>query len=149
SRYLAERKLTQRDIAGVISLGCRLNDSVFISAAPPSDYESSWAPPDRIDDFMKTESAYVNLEQRNAVVPASYVDDQLPPTLVLIAQEERFFPPVLRDGAEFVGRALVAGADAELKILADRRHMTALEKMVTPQDPTVQTVVTFIRAHQR
>jgi acetyl esterase/lipase len=76
------------------------------------------------------------------------VSADLPPTLVLMAEAERFFPPILRGAAEFVGRALAAGAEADLAVLADRRHVTALQRMVTPEDPAVVRVADFIRAHE-
>jgi len=146
-QYFGEQGFTQRDVAGVIPIGCRLCDSVVVAPAAPNGYESSWVPPDRLAEFMESETAFTDLDQRNTAVPVRYVDSSLPPTLLLMAEGERFFPPVLRDGAEFVGRALEAGADVDLAILADRRHMTALEMMITPDDPAVVKVVEFIQCH--
>lgn len=147
ARYLKEQGLSPEDVAGVIPMGCRLNDYVEVTDSPPSRYEASWVPPDRVDDYMKRERVFVSLEQRNAAVPAAHVSARLPPTLVLIAEAERFFPPILRDAAEFVGRALAQGADADLAILDDRRHMTAIRMMITADDPAVGKVVEFVRAH--
>lgn len=144
--YLEEQGLRPADIAGVIPMGCRLNDYVEVTDRQPSRYEASWVPADRVDDYMKREAAFVSLEQRNAAVPAAHVSARLPPTLVLIAEAERFFPPILRDAAEFVGRALVHGVDADLAILDDRRHMTAISMMVTDDDPAVVKIVEFVRA---
>lgn len=146
-RYLEEQGLGPEDIAGVIQMGCRLNDYVEITDTPPPRYEASWVPAARINDFMKGEVAFVSLEQRNAAVPAAHVSERLPPTLVLIADAERFFPPILRDAAEFVGRALVHGAQADIAILANRRHMTAVQMMVRTDDPAVIKVIEFVRAH--
>lgn len=147
AHYMEEAGLAPEDIAGVIAMGCRLNNRLEVANAAPPDYEMYWVPPDRIDEYMETEVAFVSLEQRNAAVPAVHVSDRLPPTLVLIAEGERFFPPVLRDGAEFVGRALAAGADADIAILPNRRHMTAIQMMVTVDDPAVVKVTDFVRAH--
>lgn len=147
TRYLKEAGLAPEDVAGVIAMGCRLNNRLEVANAPPPDYEMYWVPPDRIDEYMETEVAFVSLEERNAAVPALHVSDRLPPTLVLIAEGERFFPPILRDAAEFVGRALAAGADADIAILANRRHMTAIQMMVTIDDPAVVKVTEFVRAH--
>jgi acetyl esterase/lipase len=147
ARYLEAQGLGPADIAGVIAMGCRLNDEVEVTNAPPSRYEASWVPADRVDDYMKGEAAFVSLEQRNAAVPAVHVSKHLPATLVLIAEAERFFPPILRDDAEFVGRVLAQGADADLVILANRRHMTAIQMMVTTDDPAVVKVIEFVRAH--
>ena len=146
-RYLAERGLSQRDVAGVIPMGCRLNDEVEVTATPPRRYEASWVPPDRVDAYVRREPAYTSIEQRQDAVPARHVDVELPPTLVLIADGERFFPPILRDAAEFVGRARAVKAEADLFILPNRRHMSALERMVTPDDEAVVKIVNFVRAH--
>lgn len=108
ARYLTAQGWRPHDIAGIVAMGCRLNDFVEVRATPPTNYESSW---------------------------------------VLIAEAERFFPPVLRDAAEFVGRAQAAGAKVDLAILADRKHMTAIQMMVTPTDPAVLHVSAFVRAH--
>ena len=146
--YLEAVDLGPEDIAGVIPMGCRLNDYVEVTTTPPLRYEASWVPPDRVDDLTKGLVAFVSLEQRNSAVPAAHVSERLPPTLVLIADDERFFPPILRDAAEFVGRALAQGAgDVDLAILPDRRHMTAVQMMVAIDDPTVVKIVEFVRAH--
>lgn len=146
-RYLSKQGLTQKDLAGVIAMGCRLNDVVSVGDVRPEAYESSWVPPDRISEYMESEPAFISLQQRKEVVPASYADENLPPFLLLIAEKERFFPPILRDGSEFVGRALVADADADIIILNDRSHMSAINNMTTPDDPGVQCVVSFVRSH--
>ena len=145
--YLEGAGSDPREVAGVVPMGCRLDDRVEVTDYPPLAYEASWVPPDRLDDYLESEPAFVSLDQRNAAVPALYVSERLPPTLVLIAEDERFFPPVLRDGAEFVGRALASGAEADLVILADRTHRTAIESMVTDDDPAVVTILEFVRAH--
>lgn len=146
--YLAKQDLEPEDIAGVIAMGCRLADHIEVTSTPPPQYEMSFIPPDRVNDFPKVEDRYVSLQQRNDAVPAKHVSERLPPTLVVIAEEERFFPPILRDAAEFVGRALVHDVEADLVILADRRHMTAIRNMVTPDDQGVVEVVNFIRSRR-
>lgn len=147
SSYLKAQGLRPDDVAGLIAMGCRLDDRVDVTDVPPARYEASWVPPDRVAEYMRGEPAFVSLEQRNSAVPAAHVSERLPPTLVMVAEAERFFPPILRDAAEFVGRALAHGADAELVILADRRHMTAIQRMVSADDPAVVRVIEFVRAH--
>lgn len=146
AHYLREQGLSSEDIAGVIAMGCRLDDRVEVTDSAPSRYEASWVPADRVDDYMKEEAAFVSLAQRNAAVPSLHVSERLPPTLVLIAEGERFFPPVLRDAAEFVGRARARGAEADIAILNDRGHMTAIRMMIRPDDPAVVEVADFVRA---
>ncbi len=147
SQYLAAQGLSQAAVAGVISLGCRLNDVVEVTDAPPKKHEASWVPPGRVAEYLKDDPAFTTIKQRNDAVPASHVNAGLPPTLVLIAEGEQFYPPVLADAAEFVGRALDVGADASLSILKDRKHFTSITSMVTDDDPTVLQVVEFVRSH--
>jgi len=147
-RYLESQGLTQHDVAGVVPMGCRLNDRVQVTDTEPEAYESSWVPNDRVDDYMRSESAFVSIEQRNDAVPAEHVTAAQPPMLVLIADAERFFPPVLRDAAEFVGRSLTAGADVDIAILPNRTHMTAIQRMVTAEDAAVVKVMEFVRSRR-
>lgn len=145
--YLAEQDLSQADVAGLVPLGCTLNPVLVVSDTPPEAYETYRIPPDRVGEYPGREPPYQTLDQRRAAVPARHVTADLPPTLVLLAEQERFFPPVLRDGAEFVGRALAAGAEADLMILADRTHRSAIERMTSPDDPVVQAIVSFVQSH--
>lgn len=148
-KYLARAGYEPANVAGVIPLGCRLDDYVEVVETRPRRHEVSAVPPSRVDEFLAEEQTFTGLEQRNDAVPSMHVDEHLPPTLVLIAEHERFFPPILRDASEFVGRALSADGDADidLVVLDDRRHMTALGRMVTPDDPTVRIIEAFIDAH--
>jgi acetyl esterase/lipase len=127
-------------------MGCRLNDYVEVTDTARSRYEVSWVPAARIDDFMNREVAFVTVEQRNAAVPASHVTERLPPTLVLIADDERSFPPILRDAAAFAGRALIHGVEADIAILAGGRHVTAIQMMVTAGDTAMVQVTEFVRS---
>jgi len=147
STYLGRYGLHPGDVAGVIPMGCRLDDNLEVTVSPPEPYESSWVPPDGVGKLLEEDPVWKSLDERNRAVPSKFVGKALPPTLILIAEEERFFPPILRDASEFVGRALAAGAEADLVILPDRRHATALEYMANPGDPTMELVVRFI--HER
>lgn len=147
--YLAAHGLGPRDVAGTIPMGCRLNDRLEVADSPNEftrDYEVMRISSSRVEGFL-SENPYETVEDVNNAVPAAHVTEDLPPTLVLVAEGERFFPPILRDGAEFVGRALAAGAEAELIVLENRRHMSAIEMMVTAEDPTLRLVVDFVESH--
>ena len=146
-RYLGEHDLDQDDVAGVVAMGCRLDDVIEVGGVGPSGYERSWIPADQVQAFLRGEAAFRSIEQRNDAVPSRHVSATLPNMLVIVAEGERFFPPILRDAAEFVGRALAAGATAELVILPHRRHMTAIRMMVDPLDEGIQLVADFIRAN--
>lgn len=145
--YLTRHGLTQGDVAGIVAMGCRLDDRVEVGGEGPTGYERSWLRPDGVPAFLASEGAFETLQARNDAVPSRHVSADLPPTLVVVAEDERFFPPILRDGAEFVGRALSQGATADLVVLPERRHMTAIQMMVTTADPGVQLVADFVRAN--
>lgn len=145
-KYLARAGHEPADLAGVIPLGCRLDDYVEVLEAPPRRYEISAVHTSRVDEFLASEEAFTSLEQRLDAVPSMHVGGDLPPMLILLAEQERFFPPILRDAAEFVGRAMSANGDAaiDLVVLDDRQHMSALERMVTVDDPAIQIIREFV-----
>lgn len=150
SKYLAEKGYTQDYIAGLIPMGCRLNDTLKKRTEPPVNYEM-YALPDTSgieEKWLARQQTYQSLEDKNDAVPANHVDENLPPTLILIAEKERFFPPILRDAAEFAGRGLAAGAkEIDIQILENRTHRSAIEKMTTPQDSAIWLIVNFIQNH--
>jgi len=144
--YLKKHGYSLKDIAGVIPMGCRLNDELVITETKPSWYEMYSVRPKDTIRFDQTDnfSVYNSLAEKNNAVPAKHVSEDLPPTLILMGEHERYFPPILRDAAEFVGRVLVAGGQADIKILDDRTHRSAINKMTTKTDIAVQTVRDFI-----
>lgn len=146
STYLQKQGYSLADIAGIIPMGCRLNDQLIVSDTKPEWYEMYSVRPADTVKFAQTDhfDVYNSLSEKNNAVPTKHVSANLPPTLILIGEHERFFPPVLRDAAEFTGRALVAGAEADIKILQDRTHMTAIRKMTTRDDMAIQLVVDFV-----
>jgi arylformamidase len=143
--YLGEKGYTQQEVAGIILMGCRLNNTLEVTTEKSEYYETYTIPPQYVDRYMERQNVFTSISQLNNAVPAKHVDENLPPTLVLVAEEERFFPPILRDGAEFVGRALAAGAKANLHILYNRTHMSAIKNMVVSDDMAVIKILEFIR----
>lgn len=147
STYLKNHNYALKDIAGIISMGCRLNDEIIITETKPEWYEMYAVKPADTARFNQSEyfDIYNSLSEKNNAVPTKHVSSDLPPMLILIGEHERFYPPILRDAAEFVGRALDAEADkVDIKILEDRTHMSAIQRMTNTTDPTIQLIKEFI-----
>ena len=127
------------DILGVIALGCRLNDQ------PP---DTTGAPADRSADYFANDSwgaRFGNYQALVDFVPMNHVGAHLPPFLVLIAEAERFKPPILEDAAAFVGLARDCEVDADLAILEAQTHYSSIRGTHSADDPTLRRVITFIQ----
>ncbi len=134
--YLGVHSLQPGDLAGVVALGCRLDDQ------PP---DTTGADPARVAEYFRSgEGArYGSYQALVDRVPMNHVGAHMPPILVLLADAERFKPPILEDGSKFVGLARDCEVDAEIRILDDRNHMTALLSMSEASDPGLETVMRF------
>jgi arylformamidase len=138
-RYLQEHGLSTKDVAGVVAMGCRLDlwnladRCLTIEQAKPY-FESD---PDE-------KAVFDNVEDRVAANPTLYIGPHAPRFLALVAEAERFQPPILEEAAAFVRKLLEAGVEADVEVLEDRQHMSSVEKMVEPGDPTFRLVLGFI-----
>jgi acetyl esterase/lipase len=140
-RYLREHGLSTKDVAGVVAMGCRLNlwnladRCLTIEQARPY-FE---ADPDE-------KAVFADVEDRVAANPTLYIGPHVPRFLALVAETERFQPPILEEAAAFVRKLLEAGVEADVEILKDRKHMSSVEKMAEPGDATFRLVLDFIGA---
>ena len=139
-RYLKEQGLSTSDVAGVVAMGCRLNDwnlkdrCMTIEQARPY-FE---ADPDE-------KTVYSSVEDRVEANPTLYIGSHVPPFLALVAETERFQPPILEEAAAFARKLQEAGVEADVRILEDRKHMSAIEKIPEPGDLTFRIVLDFVR----
>ena len=136
-RLLAPHGLRPSDLAGVVALGCRLDNQ------PP---DTTRADPARVAEYLSSDSWGARFGSYQALldfVPLTHLGPHVPPILVVLGDAERFKPPILEDGAKFVGLARNCEVDAEIVILDDRTHRTALERMPEAGDPGFETVVAF------
>lgn len=136
--FLAARRLKLSDVAGVVAMGCRLNDVVDDSGATPEQVRHHFA----TDPY---DSAFGSIEALNNAVPAAHVSAAMPPFLILIAEAEQIHPPLVADANEFVARARKAGARAEYVILPGLTHYSAIRNARSPDDPTLRRILQFIR----
>jgi acetyl esterase/lipase len=141
-RYLQEHGLSTKDVAGVVAMGCRLNlwnladRCLTIEQARPY-FESD--PDER--------AVFDTIEDRIAANPTLYIGSHVPRFLALVADAERFQPPILEEAAAFARKLREAGVEADVEILKERQHMSSVERMVDPGDATFHRVLDFLRKH--
>jgi hypothetical protein len=128
-------------LSGVIAMGCRLNDEQKI----PSDV----TPKQLSEHFRRDQydAGFGSLAALNDAVPTRHVGEAIPPFLVLIAEAEKFQPPLLADAEAFKAKADRAGVGAKVTIvvLNRTRHLSALKNMAAgSSDPGLQAVIRFL-----
>lgn len=136
--YLQQGRLDTRDIAGIVPMGCTLDrDDATVRRLTP----------DRIREaFMRDRQAvstFGSPENFLAANPASFVGPHVPPTLVIVAEGERFMPALLEQGARFVTRLLENNVPANL-IVVPGTHVSSITDIANPDDPTFSAIRRFI-----
>jgi len=140
ARYLAAVGLKPRDLAGVLAMGC---------VTTPLDTAGRGLTLEQLrvrfarshDDQL----VYTRVEDALEANPSQYVGPHLPPILFLIAEEERFQPPILEQNAKFVRQARDAGVDADLIVLPGRQHESAIDSLANAHDPTWIPILAFLK----
>jgi acetyl esterase/lipase len=141
-RYLDAHNLRPNDIAGIIAMGCLLNDW---DTAGTGFTQEQWL---KIFDSDQGETqVFRTLEDRIAANPSLYIGNHMPAVLILVAEAERFQPPILEQGAAFVRKAREAGVEADIDVLKDRKHYSAVHNMVSKYDPTLLKILDFVNRH--
>jgi acetyl esterase/lipase len=136
-KYLASVGLTPSDVAGVIAMGCVL--APMEEATTRLTMEQLKA---RWPKMGETET-YGTLEERLDSDPSRFIGPHMPPTLVVVAEAERFFPAVLEQGAKFVRRLLELQRPADL-VIVPGKHYASIAALPTPNDPTFAAIKRFI-----
>jgi acetyl esterase/lipase len=67
----------------------------------------------------------------------------MPPTLVVIAEAERFFPAILEQGAKFARRLLELQRPADV-VIVPGQHMTSIAHIWQKGDGTFAAIRAFI-----
>jgi len=141
--YLAEARLSDADIAGVVAMGCVLdNFDAALRRLTADDIRESF-------ERMGEGATFGTPEDWIAANPSYHVSASTPPTLVVVAEAERFMPAILEQGARYVRRLLEARVRADL-VIVPGRHYTSIADFGTAGDPTMTAVLEFIStARQR
>jgi acetyl esterase/lipase len=138
--YLKTVNLSPPDIAGMIPMGCTLDrDDAAIRKLSADVIRAS---------FMRDGqdvATYGTPENYLAANPASFVGTHVPPVLVVVAEQERFMPAILEQGARFVRRLLEFERPADI-VIVPGKHMSSIADIGKPGDPTFEAIRKFIRA---
>ncbi len=138
--YLQAQGLSAQDIAGTIVMGTILHIEHWMKEAGGQEYVEK--------NFARTDEAktYASFEVFRNSWPYYHVGAHLPPMLILVAEAEKINPPCWAHALDFQQAARRAGARVEVKELANRKHLTALEKMAEPGDPAFLEILRFLRS---
>jgi acetyl esterase/lipase len=140
-KYLESVGLTPGDLAGIIPMGCILAplDPIIRHAQAQGfgldSLRSRWNahPDDRFASF----------EDRLDSDPSRFVGGHVPPALIVIAERERFRPPILEQAAHFVDLMYEARRPADI-VIVPGSHMSSIADIVNPDDPTFTAILRFI-----
>jgi len=141
-KYLETHGLMPRDVAGVIAIGCRLNDRLDTTGIPTEKLRRHFEtdPYDRM---------FESVEALNDAVPMAHAGPGLPPMLILMGDAERFQPPLLEDARAFRIAAGPAAARIQIEILQHHTHLGVIAKLGAPGDPTLPLIVRFVGTAKR
>lgn len=136
-KYLAAVGRTPSDVAGVIAMGCVLAPlEEATSSRTMEELRARWA---QAGDT----ATFASLEDRLDSDPSRFIGPHTPPTLVVLAEAERFFPAILEQGAKFARRLLELKRPADV-VIVPGRHMTSIAALHQPGDPTFAAIQRFI-----
>lgn len=136
-KYLTAVGLTPGDLAGVIAMGCTL--------APLEDVTSRLTMEQLRERWPRSTEikTFASLDERLDSDPSRFIGPHMPPTIVVVAEAERFFPPILEQGAKLVRRLLEMKRPADV-IIVPGRHMTSIQNIIAPGDATFAAIRKFI-----
>lgn len=138
-RYLQAQGLSPADVAGVVAMGCVLSPTEdVLSRYSLEELRTRWQP----DAVHPTADTWLDFDPSRSLGP------HMPPTLVLLAERERFFPAVLEQGARFVRRLLELKRPADV-VIVPGGHEDSIARFGEPRDPTMAAVLAFIRNPNR
>lgn len=137
--HLGAVGLAPSSLAGVIPMGCVLDnrDAALRGISADDIREAFRGDRGEVERFGTPENWI-------AANPSYALGPHVPPTLVVVARAERFFPPLLEQGARFVRRLLEADVPADLALVPGT-HRSSIEELSGPDDPTFVAVRAFIR----
>jgi len=136
-KYLAGAGLSQKDLSGIVAMGCVLAPlEETMTKMSVDEFRTRWA-------TAGDRSTYATADDRLDSDPSRFIGADTPPILVVCAQAERFFPSILEEGAKFVRRLLELKRPADV-VIVPGRHMTSIQDLTKPGDPTFLAIKAFI-----
>ena len=136
-KYLAKVGLKADAIAGVVAMGCVLAPTEEATAhVALEQLRKRW-------ESFDERNTYASFDDWLDFDASRFLGPHMPPTLVVVAQAERFFPAILEQGAKFVRRMLEMDRPADL-VLVPGKHMTSIQNLGAPGDPAFAAIKKFI-----
>jgi acetyl esterase/lipase len=132
-----DSKYAVHDVAGVVAMGCRLNDRIDASGVPEEKIKQHF----RKDVY---DGGFGSVAALNDAVPAAHVSRDMPPFLVLVAEAEQVNPPILADAQAFAKAA--PNGRVKIVVVKDRTHMTAIRRLGEEHDAAFAAIRDFIGA---
>lgn len=144
-RYLKQVGLSRDCIGAVASL----SGVYHISELSLNDVLSGWQIPSGIGTRLSPFVLAFGTDEAawKAASPASHIDENLPPFLLVTAQVD--LPKLADMSARFHEELTQTGVESELVRVSCRGHATNFWRMAGSDDPTFQKVVTFLDTHSR
>jgi acetyl esterase/lipase len=138
STYLHAVDLRTRNIAGIIAMGCTLDrDDATLRGLTAEKIRTAF-----MNDPQEV-ATYKSAENYLSANPASHIGKHVPPLLVVVAESERFMPPIMEQGARVVRRLLEEGVAANL-VVVPGTHMSSIQAVGKSDDPTLAAILRFI-----
>lgn len=140
--FLESNGLSQKNIKGVIAMGCILdNRDASFKGIRADDIRERYISNGPVEVWPTPED-WISAN------PSYHISSQTSPTLVIVAKEERFAPPILEQGARFV-RLLSREhkVDAEL-IIVPGKHYSSIRDINEKENPTFNAILKFIHNHE-
>lgn len=136
-KYLAAVGRAPSDVAGIVAMGCVLAPLEEVTTRLAMDeLRARWTKSAEI-------STFASFDDRLDSDPSRFIGPHMPPTLVVLAEAERFFPAILEQGAKFARRLLEIQRPADV-VVVPGRHMTSIGGLHQPGDPTFAAIQRFI-----
>ena len=139
--YLEAVGLSTPDLAGVVAMGCVLdNRDAAVRGLTAAQIRGSFS------QSRSDVARFGTPENWIAANPSYHIGPHTPPTLVVVAEEERFAPAILEQGARFVRRLRGWKVAADV-VIVPGRHRSSIATVGAPGDPTLAAVLAFIEAN--
>jgi acetyl esterase/lipase len=135
-KYLAAYNLKPSDIAAVIGLSTPVNLSPM---AGGHGYGDALLGGHGADAFKR------DVELMKDASPTNHLSRELPPTLLLVGQQD--FPMLEGDCRDFAAKAQALGRKVEFAIIPGKNHMSMALGMTDDTDPVLVRVLSFLKEH--
>ena len=141
-RYLHKFGLSLDDLSGCIPMGTVLNPSKIFAGTPEDKLLATWKWYRSVRNYF---GLFPSAESFREADPSNHIVPGAPAILVLMADTERYQPPILPQANRFADEMKTVGVPVEIMVIPNRNHLTALYGMANPNDPGLLKILGFVR----